>query len=200
MTENWLPVQDFPRYEVSDLGRVRTVRTGHIHQGHICVSGYLTVSLTRKIGRSVSRFTHRVVAEAFLGEAQGMEVKHKNGDKIDNRLSNLELAPRIKPIFTDHLLTNYTPVPETGCWLWLVGWKRDKYGKVNKGGRAITEAHRMFYQHFNGEIPSGLYVCHKCDTPSCCNPSHLFLGTHADNMADMVRKGRSRQGRKEKAA
>ena len=51
-------------------------------------------------------------------------------------------------------------------------------------------AHRVTWQLTNGEIADGLFVLHKCDNPGCCNPGHLFLGTHAANMADKVAKGR----------
>ena len=92
---------------------------------------------------------------------------------------------------TPYLLSNYVAVPETGCWLWLGAWNRGRYGDARKhGGKRRALAHRMFFAVYKGDIPKGMEVCHKCDTPPCVNPDHLFLGTHKDNMRDCSRKGR----------
>lgn len=86
------------------------------------------------------------------------------------------------------------------CWPWLGSQQKPMgYGHWTwwdgERGRSTT-AHRKAWQLTNGPIPEGMMVLHSCDNPPCCNPAHLWLGTHADNMADKVAKGRqSRLGR-----
>lgn len=77
------------------------------------------------------------------------------------------------------------------CWWWLAYRDNDGYGKFGFRGK-VWGAHRVAWVMTYGEIPKGLYVCHKCDEPSCCNPYHLFITDHAGNMEDMAAKGRKR--------
>lgn len=94
----------------------------------------------------------------------------------------------------DRFEAKYTPEPNSGCWLWLGATDSSRgYGHLWDGERLIM-AHRFSYEVFRGSIPAGLNVLHRCDNPYCVNPDHLFLGTHRDNMADMVRKGRHSNG------
>ena len=80
------------------------------------------------------------------------------------------------------------------CWQWT-GAAYIGYGAIRIHGRTL-KAHRCAWHWTFGPIRPGLCVCHKCDNPSCCNPKHLFLGTQADNVRDMVSKGRSAAGDK----
>jgi hypothetical protein len=81
------------------------------------------------------------------------------------------------------------------CWLWT-GGTRDQsraYGSMSVGDRKIL-VHRFSWELACGPIPNGMRVLHTCDNPPCVNPSHLFLGTQLDNIADRKAKGRSANG------
>lgn len=76
------------------------------------------------------------------------------------------------------------------CWPWKANsTHRFGYGMFWLGGNNVG-AHRVAWMVTHGDIPSGLAVCHRCDNPKCCNPAHMFLGTHAENNRDMRAKGR----------
>ena len=87
------------------------------------------------------------------------------------------------------------PAPPSECVLWCGHVSGDGYGQFTIRGRKYG-AHRVSYELSNGPIPDGRCVMHKCDVPTCVNPRHLSLGTHADNSHDCVAKKRHSESRK----
>lgn len=89
----------------------------------------------------------------------------------------------------ERFMSHVMPEPNTGCWLWISYGNPKGYGHFYVNNKT-HRAHRFSYSLFVGNIPDGIQVLHKCDTPSCVNPDHLFLGTNHKNMIDKVLKGR----------
>jgi hypothetical protein len=76
------------------------------------------------------------------------------------------------------------------CWEWTGARSTRGYGELAMPGSRPAKAHKMAWEAVNGPVPDGLWVLHHCDNPPCCNPAHLYVGTHVDNMRDMRERGR----------
>lgn len=88
----------------------------------------------------------------------------------------------------------------TGCLLWQGAHDNRGYGRLYDEHGRFWFAHRAAWFLANGTLPDDLWICHTCDVPQCVAIAHLFIGTPADNAADMTRKGRGRVGVRNGAA
>lgn len=99
----------------------------------------------------------------------------------------------MKPILTKEQIISKVKVDKNDCWIWLPKSRTFGYGQYGFGGKNYR-AHRLSFHAFIGQIPEGLFVCHKCNVRDCVNPDHLFLGTPKENMQDSAKKGTLMKG------
>lgn len=115
-------------------------------------------------------------------QAKSWSVVATIAETLSTRIKTMDLSHR----FWSKVATTENP---NECWEWKACTDRYGYGQLTVQGRH-HKAHRVAYELSNGEIPNRQIICHHCDNPRCCNPSHLFLGTHSDNSRDKVSKRR----------
>lgn len=96
-----------------------------------------------------------------------------------------KLERQFKLPLKEALMLRVEKEPYSGCWIWTGGYYVNGYGVFRN-----RRAHRLMYEVWIGPIPDGMNLCHKCDSPFCVNPQHMFVGTQTDNMLDCHNKGR----------
>ena len=122
----------------------------------------------------------------LAGEAQNDQIKTIRGNFMN--VLNYSASDEFR-------LWSKIDLPEdlTKCWIWKGSYDSDTYGLFWLKGKT-ERAHRIIWGYYNGTIPSNQFVCHDCDTPSCVNINHLFLGTNSENTQDKVIKNRQSKG------
>lgn len=160
-----------------------------LHQRGYCLRHYYRV---RRYG-STDKPPPRPVR---LCSVEGCENKHFSGGYCPKHLQRVRAygTPElpVRPSLMERFQSKLAEPNERGCRLWLGALDKDGYGSFSTGHtRGKARAHRWIYEQLVGPIPIGRMVLHSCDTPNCCEISHLRVGTAKDNKQDELVRGRN---------
>ena len=132
-----------------------------------------------------------ICAECSTGFERSYRISSKRAARPQFCSRRCQVANQGKKADAARLSRFWEKVNKTdGCWEWTAFRNRNGYGRFQFADGHPVNAHRFAYEITYGPVSLNLFVCHKCDNPTCCRPDHLFLGTPKDNMADCVAKGR----------
>lgn len=135
--------------------------------------------------------TRIIKCAPYISKEERLKICRENGRKSKgpNNPHTGSLKDTQPELFKQRIMSKIDIHGLEECWLWTGAKFKAGYGRINSGGKFLR-SNRVVWELFNGKIPPGMCICHTCDTPSCCNPKHLFLGTHKDNAQDCLIKGR----------
>lgn len=116
------------------------------------------------------------------------------GERVPSKQLGRRLYTRIPLV--ERIFDKVYMDPNSGCWIFYGAWNSAGYGMIQRedAQRRKVLVHRKVWELAHGPIPAGLEACHKCDTPSCCNPDHIFLASHRENIRDAADKGKFPRG------
>lgn len=168
--------------------------------GACTTAGYGTIN-SGGPGPTMTLLVHRLIWEWWWGDIPaGLCICHRCDRQNCVRPSHLCLGTqrgqrRQQPSLQTRFWSKVKMEPG-GCWLWTGAHNGVGYGQISAGpGRkGLLLAHRLIWTWLFGDIPDGMYICHRCDVPSCVRPSHLFMGTSKENHEDCISKGRHNIG------